>query len=144
MSKILAVDFGLKRIGLAISDETQTIAFPLKILKIQNNKEGIRMITDIVNKESISKTIVGLPLNMDGSEGFACESVREFVKLLQKTILIPVECFDERVTTLFAEKSLLECDLSRQKRKQKTDKIAAAILLQNYLDLQNLKNTQKL
>ena len=138
MGKILAIDFGSKRLGLAISNEDQTIAFPLQNSEIKSSRHAVTLIIQTLEKESVKKIVIGLPLNMNGSEGFACESVREFVTLMQKQISLPVEFCDERLTTLMAERSLLEGDLSRNKRKSRKDKIAATILLQDYLDRQNI------
>jgi putative Holliday junction resolvase len=137
--KILAIDFGMKRLGLAISDEHKKIAFPHTTIRVKNRREMFEDILRILDQQRIGLIIVGLPLHMNGTESALCENVRQFAETLRSKSEIPVDLFDERLTSVFAEKAMLEGDLSRKKRRKVQDKLAATILLQGYLDYISLK-----
>ena len=132
--RILALDYGTKRVGVAISDELEMIATPLGYLDAQPREKLLDQIAQLVAERGVGLVVVGMPRNMDGSYGPAAEQVREFVEMLEKQLSVPVKTWDERLTTAQAEKLLLQADVSRKKRKKKVDQIAAAILLQSYLD----------
>ena len=132
--RILALDYGTKRVGVAISDELEMIATPLGYLDAQPREKLLDQIAQLVAERGVGLVVVGMPRNMDGSYGPAAEQVREFVEMLEKRLSVPVKTWDERLTTAQAEKLLLQADVSRKKRKKKVDHIAAAILLQSYLD----------
>jgi putative holliday junction resolvase len=131
--RILAVDYGTKRLGIAVSDEDCTIAFPVSVETVKSDADAIHRVVAIATEKHVGKIIVGLPRNMDGSEGPMAQQVQKFVANLQSSMSVPVEVLDERLTTVVAERSLLEGDLSRAKRKKIKDKIAAQVLLQGYL-----------
>ncbi len=132
--RILAVDYGSKRIGLALSDETHTIASPVGYISARPLDKVMDELKKISATHKVGLIIIGLPLNMDGTEGPAAVEVREFAALVEKTINTPVKLIDERLTTVAAERLLIEGRLRREKRKLKRDAMAAAILLQGYLD----------
>jgi len=130
--RILAIDYGDVRIGLALSDPLGITAQPL--LTIENNKNVFEEIKKIVQKYSVEKIIAGLPINMNGSYGSSSEKVFSFIEQLKNFVNIDIEFIDERLTTEQAEKTLIESDISRKKRKKNIDKITAAIILQTYLE----------
>jgi len=132
--RILALDVGSKRIGLAVSDELGFIAQALKTLDTKGRQRDIDSIIRIVNEMPVSEIVVGMPYNMNGSEGPQAQKVSEFADQLSRATSVPVLKWDERMSTLAAEKILLEADLSRLKRRKVIDKVAAAIILQGYLD----------
>jgi len=132
--RILGLDIGEKRIGVAMSDELCFTANSLEVIERKNNGEDINKIGDIVAKYNVTKIVVGLPKNMDGSLGPSGLEVKKYADKLQKTLGVEVDFWDERLTTVAAERTLLEADLSRKKRKKVIDKMAAAFILQNYLD----------
>ena len=134
MGRILAVDYGEKWVGLAISDELQITASPLTTMLRSSDDEIIAQIIQLAQRYRVEKIVVGLPLRTDAKQGEMEQRVRNFAKKLQCRTQIPIVLFDERFTTRIAEQVLLEADLSRQKRKQVRDKLAAVILLQSYLE----------
>ncbi|MFN4180606.1 MAG: Holliday junction resolvase RuvX [Armatimonadota bacterium] len=139
MGRILAVDYGEKRVGLAISDELQITASPLTTLLRSSDDEIIAQIIQLAQKYRVEKIVIGLPVRTDAKQGETEQRVRNFAKKLQCKTKIPIVLFDERFTTRIAEQVLLEADLSRQKRKQVRDKLAAAILLQSYLESKGVR-----
>ena len=138
-NSILGIDLGKKRTGIAVSDINQKIASPLKVIENMKFNEILNILEKIVTERNICAIIVGDPINMDGSIGPKSQSSRSFIKNLSKELDIPILLWDERLTTVSAERSLLEADISRKKRQQIIDKIAASIILQNFLDYLNTK-----
>ena len=136
----LAIDLGEKRVGLSISDRTQSIASNYATLEKKKFSLFSLDLQAIIDKELICGIVIGLPLNMDGSEGPKCQSTRDFAKNFSNIVNLPITFWDERLTTVAAERSLLLADLSRKKRKQVVDSVAAVLILQNLLD--RLKNIQ--
>jgi putative Holliday junction resolvase len=137
MSKILAIDFGLARIGLAYSDKKLKIALPYKTIlaKKDNLKETVELVVkEIEILKDVEEIVIGLPLLLTGKESPMCEPVRKFAQKLQEKVLAKIILLDERLTSSQAEKSLKEISHSRKERTKHTDQLAAAILLQNYLD----------
>ncbi len=132
--RILGVDYGEKRIGLAVSIPFQNMAVPLKVINVVSHKKAILEIAETVVQESVDMIVVGLPINMDGSSGEMVDRVMDFVAKVAAATGKKVETWDERLTTVMAEKSMLDGDLSRSKRKSIRDKISAQILLQDYLE----------
>ncbi len=136
MSKrMLALDIGDVRIGIAVSDPSRTIATPLEVLKRVGWGPDTRYIKALCERYETDQVLSGLPLNMDGSEGFQARKVRAFCEQLEKAGL-SVTYQDERLTTVVAEDALLEDNMSRADRKKNVDKIAAAVILQQWLDEQ--------
>jgi putative Holliday junction resolvase len=132
--RVLAVDPGSKRVGLAISDPTGTIAQPLTTVAGEPSDTLPSRLADIAREKEVSRIIVGLPRRMDGSYGPEAKSARELADRLRKASGLPVELVDERLTTVAAERSLLEGGARRAKRRQAVDRVAAALLLQSSLD----------
>ena len=133
--RLLGIDFGVKRIGLALSDAMGYSAHPLIIIHRKSLAEDIRAIKLITDENQVSKIVLGLPLNMDGSEGKSAQDARSFAEKLTAGLNLPVELFDERLSSLQTERILVEeADMSRDKRKGVRDKIAASLFLQAYLD----------
>lgn len=134
--KYLGLDLGTKTLGIAISDLTHTIATSNKIIKMEENDYAslIEPIKKIIEEEKIEKIILGFPLNMDNTIRERGEETLLFKKLLEEMIKLPVILQDERLSTKEAHNYMLEADMSRKKRKQKIDSLAASIILQTYLD----------
>ena len=132
--RILALDHGTQRIGLAISDELKLIAQPLEFVPAEPFEAFTRRLNEILAGKPCEIILVGLPRNMDGTYGPAAEKVREFVSRLKIAVPIPIRTWDERLTSAQANRVLLQGKVRRADRKQKVDAMAAAILLQSYLD----------
>ncbi len=133
MSRVLGIDFGTKRLGLAISDARRTLASPLTVYHRKDLQSDLQFLSDLISQYQISEIVLGLPINMDGSLGEKAHQVLEFKRILEEHVKIPVLTFDERLTTAEAERVLLQADLSRRKRKAKRDVLAAVLILQGYL-----------
>lgn len=133
MSRVLGIDFGTKRLGLAISDASRTLASPLTVYNRKDLQSDLQFLSDLISQYQISEIVLGLPINMDGSLGENAQHVLEFKRILEEHVKIPVVTFDERLTTAEAERVLLQADLSRKKRKAKRDALAAVLILQGYL-----------
>jgi len=132
--RILALDFGTKRIGVAMSDELLLTAQGSQTIYRSEPAKDLELIANLVKENGVSEVIVGLPLSMDGSYSAKTREVVEFADSLSKVIDVPIKTWDERLTTVVAERALLEADMSRAKRKKLTDKLAAQVILQGYLD----------
>lgn len=131
--RCLGLDLGTKTLGIAISDRTNVIANPYKTIKFNDTSELIEPLKDIIMQESIGEIALGLPKNMDNSCGFASKRSLDFKELLEKHINIPIVLVDERLSTMEAEKYLLDSDMSRKKRKDKIDAVAASVILNTYI-----------
>ena len=132
--RILALDHGSKRIGVAVSDELKMIAQPLEYIPAEPFAAFVVRLKQILQEREVERIIVGLPRNMDGTCGPAALKVQEFVEALKPVVAIPVQTWDERLTSVQANRLLIAANVRRDQRKQKIDKMAAAILLQSYLD----------
>ena len=132
--RVLALDHGTRRVGVAVSDELQMIAQPLEYIPPEPFADFLARLKGILREKEISLILVGLPRNMDGSYGPAALKVQEFVAALKDAVTVPIKTWDERLTTVQAQKFLIQGKVRREQRKQKVDKTAAAILLQSYLD----------
>jgi len=137
--RILALDHGSKRIGVAISDEMKMIANPLEVIPAEPFADVRARLKELIREREIELILVGMPRNMDGSYGSAALKVQEFVAVLRDAIAIPIQTWDERLTSAQANRFLLQANLRREQRKEKVDKTAAAILLQSYLDSRQLE-----
>lgn len=120
--------------GLALSDELKMIAQPLEFVPAEPFKQFLERLREILRAKEVELILVGLPRNMDGSYGPAALKVREFVAALQEAFAVPIQTWDERLTTVQANRYLVQANVRRDQRKGKVDKTAAAILLQSYLD----------
>jgi putative Holliday junction resolvase len=132
--RILALDHGTKRIGVAVSDEMRMIATPLEYIPAEPFANFLARLREILREKEVELILIGMPRNMDGSYGPAALKVREFVAVLKDAVTIPIKTLDERLTTVQAQRFLIQGNVRRDKRKEKVDKTAAAILLQSYLD----------
>jgi len=139
VARVLAVDYGEKRIGLAVSDELGITASPLMTLTRRSDDETVRQIAQLASKLRVAQIVVGLPRRTDAQEGEMERKVKAFAEKLRQKVSVPVVLFDERFTTRIAEQVLLEADLSRRKRKQVRDRLAAVILLQSFLEAQRMR-----
>jgi putative Holliday junction resolvase len=138
MGRILAVDYGLKRIGLAMTDLLQITAAPFETIESVSLKKNALRISEIAKSNDVSEIVVGLPLSMNGDESEMTGIVRNFIEELKIASDLPVFQRDERLTTAQAERMLVEeADISRAKRKGLKDKVAAAFILQTYLSGKN-------
>ena len=138
--RILGLDVGQKTIGVAISDPLGFTAQGITTIRREKKLKDIEEVKRKCEEYNVKTIVVGLPKNMDNSIGFAGEKIMEFSQLIKEEIDIPIEFWDERLTTVAAHRAMLEADLSRGKRKKIVDKIAATYILQGYLDrLSNMK-----
>lgn len=134
--RILALDHGTVRIGIAISDELGMLAHPLEFLPAEPIATFLDRLKLLIREREVAQIIVGMPRNMDGSYGPAAQKVEAFVHLLKETVAIPIRTWDERLTTLQAHRLLAEAGKDARDRRGSVDSSAAAVLLQSYLDMQ--------
>jgi putative holliday junction resolvase len=132
--RILALDPGTKRIGIAVSDELKMIAQPLEFIAAEPFANVLARLKELIDNKHVELILVGLPRNMDGSYGPAALRVQDFVAALKGALAVPIRTWDERLTSAQANRILIQGNVRRDKRKEKVDKMAAAILLQSYLD----------
>jgi len=132
--RILALDHGTKRIGIAVSDETKTIAQPLEYIPAGPFADFLARLKKLLVEKEVDLVLIGLPRNMDGSYGPAAQKVQAFVAVLRSAITVPIKTWDERLTSAQANRILIQGKVRRDQRKEKVDKMAAAIVLQSYLD----------
>lgn len=132
--RILALDHGTKRIGVAVSDELKMIAQPLEFIPAESFATFLGRLKEILRDKQVELILVGLPRNMDGSYGPAALKVQEFIGALRDAVTVPIQTWDERLTTVQAQRFLIQGGVRRGKRREKVDQTAAAILLQSYLD----------
>jgi putative Holliday junction resolvase len=139
--RVMGLDVGSKTIGVAISDAFGWTAQGIETIKIDeaNEKFGMERIAELMNLHEVSSFVVGYPKNMNNSIGPRAIASERFADLLRQTFEKPVFLWDERLTTAAAEKMLISADVSRKKRKQVIDKMAAIFILQGYLDSQSIK-----
>jgi len=131
--RILALDHGTKRIGVALSDEMRWIAQPLETFERRTLDADVAHIGKLIRDHDVGQVIMGMPLRLDGRMGTEAERVEKFKTHLEEALGISVVVWDERLTSKSAEAMLIEADVSRKKRKGAIDRVAAAILLQSYL-----------
>ncbi len=134
MAQILGIDVGTKTLGLAISDDGATVALPHSTLKRRGMRKDMAALRELVEDRGIEEAVVGLPLNLDGSPGAMAEESGVVAARLESELSLTVHRWDERMSTVAAERVLLEADISRKRRKQVIDKLAATIILQGFLD----------
>ncbi|MCB0417094.1 MAG: Holliday junction resolvase RuvX [Bdellovibrionaceae bacterium] len=134
MERILALDVGTKRTGAAISDESHTFSFPLLQFEATDPRRWVENVVELIDENDVGTLVVGMPLDSSGEPSEMGLEIRKRVALLQKRKSLPIIEWDERLTSAQAERYLIEGEVSRKKRKQVVDKVAATILLQSYLD----------
>ena len=131
--RIMALDVGERRIGVAVCDPLGITAQAHSVLTRRGLDNDLEALSRLVEELEAERVVVGLPRNLNGSEGPSAQRSREFAELLTRKVRIPVELYDERLTTVEAENILLASDMSRRKRRQVIDKVAAALILEGYL-----------
>lgn len=132
--RILGLDYGEKRIGVAVCDELGLTAQGLPTLIRKTKKHDLDILQNWIRQYGVEKILIGYPLRLDGSEGIQCEKVNRFAKILTDTFSLPVIKWPETMSTKDAEEILIQSGVRWQKRKEKVDKLAACLILQNYLD----------
>ena len=132
----MALDHGSRRIGVAVCDELKIFATPLEYIPADAMEKVIERLLQLIREKEVELILVGMPRNMDGTLGQAAEKVNAFITALSPAITTPIKKWDERLTSVMANRALLEGNVRRADRKEKVDKMAAAILLQSYLDAQ--------
>lgn len=137
--KIISLDIGTVRIGIATSDIMEIIASAYEVYRRKNLNDDVKYIASLVSKLDAGEIVIGLPLKLDGSEGQSVEMAREFGEKLAELVAVPIVYQDERLSTVSAERILIESGVRREKRKDKIDSIAATIILQTYLDKKSFK-----
>ncbi|WP_165246468.1 Holliday junction resolvase RuvX [Paludisphaera soli] len=144
MGRVLGIDFGLRRVGAAISDPGRSIATPLEVYERKDPLQDARHYKKLVEEDEVERIVIGLPVHTTGREGESAARARAWGAWLAGATGLPVDYYDERYTTVLAEDVLIEVGFSRQKRKGMRDMLAARILLQNYLDAGCPESPEKL
>jgi len=134
VDRILAVDYGVKRIGLALSDTLGITAQEFETINVLKKDEHFLRIKEIVEKEKVKKILIGMPLNMNGSKGERAREVEKFIEKLKRYVNIPVIMKDERLTSVEAKKIMVSLGQKTGKNKEKIDRLAAVLLLETYLE----------
>lgn len=132
--RLLGLDVGEKTIGLALSDVGRMIATPYKTIERSKFSKDAEALLSVIQEHKIGGLVIGYPLNMDGTEGPRCQSIRQFVRNLEAKVTLPMLFADERMSTMNVTTAMLEADLSRKRRAELVDKMAASYLLQGVLD----------
>ena len=132
--RILAIDYGERRLGIAVSDPTNTIAQGQPTIVYRRADEAVKTIRALIEKYQAGEIVIGMPLNAKGEKAHAALQVEKFIKMLSQKVRIPITTWDERFTSVSAERALREMGKAPSKHKDKIDRIAATLLLQNYLD----------
>ena len=133
-SRLLGIDPGKKRVGIAISDENKLVSTPLKTIEKKNNIDLINEILEIIKENNIKGIVVGNPINMDGSKGSSSQSAKDFAKNLSNTISIPIVMWDERLSSQAAFNLSSSLDINTSKKVEKLDQNAASFILQGAID----------
>jgi putative holliday junction resolvase len=138
--RILGLDLGETTIGMALSDARRSIASPLSTIERSKLSKDVEKLIAVIATHKISALVIGYPINMDGSKGARAQSTITFVSNISKKISLPMLLWDERFSTMAVEKMMIEADMSRQRRSELVDKLAASYMLQGYLD--NARNNK--
>ena len=132
--RFLGLDLGSKTIGLALSDTGHQIATPYDTIRRRKLKDDIADLLAVVEKEGVGALVLGLPVNMDGTEGPRCQAARAFARNIAPLVPVPLTYWDERLSTVAVQRMMVDADLSRARRAELVDKLAASYILQAYLD----------
>jgi putative Holliday junction resolvase len=138
----LGLDVGDRTIGVALSDESATLASGLETLKRQGPRKDVRAVAELVRRHDVGEVVVGLPRKLDGGLGPQAQKVLAFMDELRLAVRVPVVPWDERFTSAVAQQALIEADVSRKGRKAVVDKVAAILILQNYLDYRKVAEAE--
>ena len=136
--RILALDIGEKRIGMAVSDPLFITAQGIMTLERTNWRADVKAVGEVIREYSVTEVVVGLPKSLDGSIGPSAERVRDFVEKMKRSIHLPIVEWDERFSTAAVERTLIEADVRRKKRREVIDKVAAQFILQGYMDFKRM------
>jgi len=136
VNRVLAVNLGTHRLGLALSDPSGTLAAPLVTIAHRDRQSDLSQIVRVAEAHQVERIVVGCPRNMDGTKGPAALRAEAFAAALRRMVRTPVEMWDERLTTVSAERLLVASDVRRTRRREVRDRVAAAFILQAYLDAQ--------
>jgi len=136
LNRCLGLDVGDRRIGVALGDPLGLIASPMPAIKRASWKVDLARVRELIREFDVRRVVVGLPIRMDGKPGERVERTMEFVERLRASTKVPVETWDERLSTREAERRLLEANMRREKRREVIDGVAASLILQTYLDCQ--------
>jgi len=140
--RLLGLDVGEKTIGIALSDVSRIIATPYKTISRGKFSKDAAELISIVKEQNVGAFVIGYPVNMDGSEGPRCQSIRQFARNLAEKAALPMLLFDERMSTMAVTRTMMDADLSRARRAELVDKMAASYILQSVLDtLSNLSHS---
>lgn len=132
--KVLGLDWGTTRIGIAISDRAGKVALGRPSREREDLESDLDYLEELVEEEDVRRVVIGMPLHMNGDVGQSAEKVREFKRNLEERLSVPVDTVDERLTSSEAERVMVKSDLRREERKEKRDRVAATLILQRYLD----------
>jgi len=138
--RILGLDYGSKRIGVAVCDELGMTAQGLATIARKNRQQDLEEIAGFIRTYNVEKIVIGYPLRLDGTEGIQCEKITKFASLLESAFSLPVIKWDETLSTKEAEEILIRANMRRDKRKNIVDRVAASLILQGYLDDQDRRN----
>lgn len=141
--RLIGLDVGERRIGVAVSDEKHVVALPECVIERRSVDEDVRELTEIARAKEAGLFVVGLPLRLDGTHGVEAEGVAEFARRLAERSGVPVEMSDERLSTKEAERHLIQSGVRRKRRRQVVDKMAAQIILQSYIDIHQGKTEEE-
>jgi len=136
MNRIVGLDYGTRRLGFAVSDDAHLLAVALRIITVKSDKESVAAVREVCEDVGTDRVVIGLPLNMNGSRGAMAVRVEAFAERIRDELGLDIVTWDERLSTGLVERSLLEADMSRAKRKRVRDKLAAQVILQGFLDAQ--------
>jgi putative Holliday junction resolvase len=136
--RILALDVGDRHVGVALSDETATLASGLPNVERRGPRQEVKAVAALVRGHGVDEVVVGLPRRLDGTVGRQAEKVLAFVAALKPSVRVPIVTWDERFTTVMAHQAMIEGGLSRKDRKARVDQVSAVLILQNYLDYKKL------
>lgn len=139
--RVMALDVGERRIGVAVSDTTQLLATPLITIPAMHRSRAIIRINTLIHEHEVVELVVGLPLTLSGEVGPQAKTIQDFVKELQLTISIPIHLFDERLTTVAAERMMVDLGIKPERRRLRIDEVAASIILQDFLDRQRAQKS---
>jgi len=132
--KLLGIDYGIRRLGIAVSDPLGMLATPFRTINTFSDEQSVTEVCNLIQETNAEKIIIGLPLNMNNTEGPMVKKVRDFIEKLKLKTNLPIELSDERLSSCLVERTLLEANMSRNKRKGVRDKLAAQVILQGYID----------
>ncbi len=142
MSRVLGLDLGTRRIGVALSDPTGTVASPLLTLPHRSLARDVERVAALCRAHAVEAVVVGWPRSLSGAPGRAARQAEEFARVLRRAVAVPVELWDERLSTAAAERALLEADVRRERRRAIRDQVAAALILQAHLDARGRRRRQ--